>query len=95
MADSNQNQNRQYMPPVDPFTPFMWGPPGPRPMMPPGQSDPYPTGAPPGPFPGTMNANDNFDINKMLDGADKFIKFMNQTQPMLKSLAPLFNMFKK
>jgi len=44
---------------------------------------------------GFFDQNGNWDFDKMMSGADKVVKIINQTQPMIKQLSPLFNLFKK
>lgn len=106
MANQNTNpqsqtqQTQQNWMPFDPFTHLMWGPPpGVPPFMP---NQPTNT-SPPQPnqgqgqgatMPGFLDPNGNFDFNKLLDGADKMFKLINQTQPLLKQLSPFLNMFK-
>ncbi|MGV3488063.1 MAG: YppG family protein [Tuberibacillus sp.] len=93
MAD--QNNNQQHMAPVDPFSFLMWGPP---PGFNPYQAMPQPPqyqGQGPNNQSMPNFSNGGFDFNKLMDSADKMVKLINQTQPMLKQLGPLFNMFKQ
>lgn len=100
MAQTNNTNNNNFpnMPPFDPFMHFLWGPPPGSQMMPPMQApntqsnqqnqqqstqDPAPGAMPP------------FDFDKLMSGADQMFKLVNQIQPMVKQLGPLFNMFKK
>jgi hypothetical protein len=106
---ANQNNNQQNMAPVDPFSMLMWGPPpGAPPFMPMAQQNlqqpdqgqgqtqiQTQQGYPGGAMPGFFGANGNFDFNKLMDGADKMFKLINQTQPMIKQLGPLMNLFKR
>ncbi|WP_051263095.1 YppG family protein [Tuberibacillus calidus] len=92
---ANQNNQQPNMPPVDPFSYLMWGPPPGVPpyyAMPPVQQNQgqgiNPTA------PNFMNQQGAFDINKFIESADKMMKIINQTQPVIKQLGSLFNMFK-
>jgi len=44
---------------------------------------------------GFFDKDGNWDFDKMMSGANKVAKIINQTQPMIKQLGPLFNLFKK
>jgi len=95
---ANQDNHQQNMMPVDPFSPFMWGPPPgipPFQMMPPAPMQNQGQGTSGTTAPNFFNGSGTFDFNKLMDSADKMVKLINQTQPMLKQLAPLLNMFKQ
>ena len=104
MANQNTNQpsqsqkTQQNWIPVDPFTHLMWGPPPGAPSFMPNQptntSPSQPNQGQGAAMPGFLDVNGNFDFNKLLDGADKMFKLINQTQPLLKQLGPFFNIFR-
>ncbi|GGE51108.1 hypothetical protein GCM10011391_32370 [Pullulanibacillus camelliae] len=92
------NNNNQQQPPFHP----MWGPPPPGPFfmtppnnMPQSASNQSTQNNMPQFMQGFLDKDGKWDFDKMMSGADKVFKIINQTQPMIKQLGPLFNLFKK
>lgn len=77
------------------------------PFVPPNQMQ-HPFGMPPNQFPGQgasnpqpgpinhpfLNEQGMFDFNKVIGHANNVNKLISTTQPMIKQLSPIFNMFK-
>ncbi|TCP29761.1 YppG-like protein [Scopulibacillus darangshiensis] len=86
MASSQSNEQNERL---DPFTQLMFGP----------------SMAPPSPQPQSQqpdnqekqssNKNNQFDLDKIMNGADQLFKVIDKTGPMLKQISPLLNLFKK